>query len=114
MDEKTSPPPCGLKWGGEGEALKYFRAALVEAVEVGVKTWGVGVGLEISGLFWDIESFSISRESPFASAGHRLREKGRSLSRAFNGFKLVLQHQISIRWPAAAQRPRCTNRHQLV
>ena len=60
-----------MKWGGEGEALKYFRAALVEAVEVGVKTWGVGVGLEISGLSWDIESFSISRESPFASAGHR-------------------------------------------
>ena len=59
----SSPPPCGLKWGGGGEALKYFRAA---SVEVGVKTWGVGVGLENSGLSWETESCSISRESPFA------------------------------------------------
>ena len=54
---------------------------------MGVKTWGVGVGLEISGLSWDIESFSISRESPFASAGHRLREKGRSREIAFKGLQ---------------------------
>ena len=54
-----SPPPCGLKWGGGDEALKYFRAGWVE---VRVKTWGVGVGLEIpvrnllnsyyAGLWW--------------------------------------------------------------
>ena len=65
--------------GGGGEALKYFRAA---SVEVGVNTLVVGVGLEISGFSWDIDSFSISRESPFVSARHRLTEKGRSISRA--------------------------------
>ena len=44
--------PLWLEMGGGGEALKYFRAA---SVEVGVKTWGVGVGLEISGLSWETE-----------------------------------------------------------
>ena len=71
MVHHVSPPPCGLKWGGGGEDLKYFRAG---SVEVGVKTWRAGVGLEISGLSWDIESFSISGELPLASAGHRLRD----------------------------------------
>ena len=61
--------PLWLEMGGGGEALKYFRAASVEGSRWGLKPWGVGVGLEISGLSWDIKSFSISRESPFVSVG---------------------------------------------